>query len=137
MAQYKSEEVVVGKTPAQLSENFSDFTRLQERLNALPEEQRAKAGDVSFTTDSICINTPQVGKIELVATERSPERLMLEAKNSPVPMKLIVDYKAEGAESSRVSGIIDVEIPMMLKPLIGPSLQKAADQFGKLFSSLA
>lgn len=137
MATYTSEPVTVARTPAELAEKFSDFSVLQQRLDEMPQEMRQKVGEVEFTADSIIINTPQVGQIQLQAIERTPSGVVLEAKNSPVPMKLKVKFDAEGEDSSRVQGAIEVDIPMVLKPLIGPTMQKAADQFGKLFSSLA
>ena len=62
---------------------------------------------------------------------------MLAAEKSPVPMKLEITFKPITPDTTEVQGAIDVEIPMMLKPLIGPTLQKAADQFGDLFANLA
>ena len=40
-------------------------------------------------------------------------------------------------DSSSVQTQIDVEIPAMLRPLIGPQLQKAADKFGELIAGLS
>ncbi len=131
MAKYTSKPTVVNRPAEELAAKFSDFRTLQAGLDELPEEQRAKVGDVSFTEDTIKINTPQVGEIALRATERTAGRVVLEAEKSPVPMKLIVSFRPE------VEGAIDVDIPMMLRPMIGPTLQKAADQFGTLFANLA
>ncbi|MBD5234266.1 MAG: hypothetical protein HDS65_08840 [Bacteroidales bacterium] len=136
MAKYSSKPAVVNRSAAELSAKFSDFTALQSALDALDAEQRAKVGDIAFTNDSIRISTPQVGDIELKAVERTPEKIRLQALNSPVPMNLIVEFKPVDEQSTEVSGTIDVELPMMLRPLIGPTLQKAADQFGGLFARL-
>ena len=126
MAKYTSKPTVVNRPAEELAAKFSDFRTLQAGLDELPEEQRA-----------IKINTPQVGEIALRATERTAGRVVLEAEKSPVPMKLIVSFKPVDAESTEVEGAIDVDIPMMLRPMIGPTLQKAADQFGTLFANLA
>ncbi|MDE5661135.1 MAG: SRPBCC family protein [Muribaculaceae bacterium] len=137
MAAYSSKATVVNRPAAELTARFSDFTALQAALDNLDAEQRAAVGDVAFTEDSIKITTPQVGEIVLKAVERTPERIRLEAQHSPVPMNLIVDFKPVGEESTEVKGTIDVDLPMMLRPLVGPTLQKAADQFGQLFARLA
>ncbi len=137
MAQYTSKAAVVNTPAAVLAEKFSDFRALQSALDNLDGDQRAKVGDVSFTDDSICITTPQVGAITLKAVERTPERIRLQAENSPVPMNLIVDFKPLDSAATEVKGTIDVDLPMMLRPLVGPTLQKAADQFGELFAKLA
>ncbi len=137
MSTYTSKPAIVNRPADELSAKFSDFTKLQETLENLSADQKAQVGDVSFTEDSIKISTPQVGEIILKAVERSSSRVRLEAQSSPVPMNLIVDFKAVSADTTEVTGTIDVDLPMMLRPLVGPTLQKAADQFGSLFANLA
>ena len=137
MARYSSKPAVVNRPAAELSAKFADFRTLQASLDELPADRRAQIGDVAFSEDTIRITTPQVGEISLRAVERTPEKVVLEAEKSPVPMKLEVSFKALDADSTDVEGTIDVDIPMMLKPLIGPTLQKAADQFGQLIAGLA
>lgn len=124
-------------TPAALDEKFSDFSAMEQKLNELPADQRERVGDVKFDKDSIIITTPQVGAITLKATDRKPGHVALKAENSPVPMVIKINYKAAGEGFSEVIGEMEVEIPMMLKPLVGPALQKAVDQFGTLFTRLA
>ena len=103
----------------------------------MPAEERQKVGDVKFEQDAIVINTPQVGAITLRAVERTPRKVVMKAENSPVPMSITVDIEPIDAGSCEVAGKMDVEIPAMLRPLVGPALQKAVDQFGNLFASLA
>ncbi len=137
MAKYTSKPAVVNRPASELSGKFSDFRQLQAALDNLDAAQKAKVGDVAFTEDSIKISTPQVGDIVLKAVERTPEHIRLEAQHSPVPMNLMVDFKPLTDNSTEVTGTIDVDLPMMLRPLVGPTLQKAADQFGELFANLA
>lgn len=137
MAKYTSKPTVIDRPAAELVGKFADFRVLQAKLDELPAEQRAKVGDVTFTPDTICINTPQVGEIALKAVERTPDRVVLAADKSPVPMKLEITFRPVSESSTELQGAIDVDLPMMLRPLIGPTLQKAADQFGNLFAQLA
>jgi len=137
MAQFSSKPVLVARPVDALTEKFSDFTVLRHALDQMPAEERAKVGDVDFTADSIKINTPQVGQITLRATERSTDGVKLQAEGAPVAMGLIIAFKAIDSGHTEVSGTIDVDIPAMLRPLVGPTMQKAADQFGGLFARLA
>lgn len=137
MAKYSSKPTVVEQPAAVLAGKFADFRELQHKLDELPAEQRERIGEVAFTDDTIAITTPQVGEIKLKAVERTAERVVLSAEKSPVPMKLEITFKPLSADSTELQGAIDVDIPMMLKPLIGPTLQRAADQFGSLFANLA
>lgn len=137
MSRYSSKPVTVDRPAAELAEKFGDFSRLGEAIDKMPAEERAKVGDVSFDTDTITITTPQVGAIKLRAIERSPERVLLQAEGSPIPMQLEVSFKPLDSTRTEVSGAIDIDLPMMLRPLAGPAMQKAADQFGELFARLA
>ena len=121
-----------------LFDTFSDFTNLQNSLDNLTEEQRSQIGNVQFTSDSIKIVTPQVGEIEFHVTERQrPGKLVFGTKSSPVPMKMELLITPLGADFAEVTSQIDVEIPAMLRPLVGPQLQKAADKFGELIAGLS
>lgn len=136
MARYSSRPTRVEQPAEVLAAKFADFTTMQTAIDAMSAEQREKIGPVTFTTDTICISTPQVGDITLRAVERTPERMRLTAEGSPVPLEMIIDVKPLDNASCEVTGAIEVDIPMMLKPMVGPTLQKVADQFGGLFASL-
>ena len=136
MATYQSPATTVNLPAEALAAKFSDFSALEAAMEQLPAEKREKIGNVEFTKDTIKILTPQVGAITLRATERTPQRIVLEAEGSPIPMKLLVNMAPVNSESTAVSGEIDVDLPVMLKPLVGPAMQKAADQFGNMFASL-
>jgi len=137
MATYTSKPAVVAMPAEVLAEKFSDFRGMQTRLDEMPADERARIGDVAFTQDSIVITTPQVGAITLRATERTADRVVMQAEGSPVPMSIIVEMTPVGASETEVVGKMNVEIPVMLKALVGPALQKAVDQFGEIFAKLA
>ena len=137
MSKFTSKPTVVDLSVETLDGKFSDFSAMESKLAELPEDKRAKIGDISFTNDSIVITTPQVGAITLRAVERTSGHVKLQAENSPVPMGISIVYKPIGDNKSEVTGEMEVELPMMLRPLVGPTLQKAVDQFGTIFASLA
>ena len=137
MATYKSQPTLVNSSAQAVADKFADLTRFQPTLDTLPADQRAQVGDIRLTDDSIVMNTPQIGEIVLKITERTPERVALQAVGSPVPMTLEVKIDPVDEASSRLTTAIDVEIPAMLKPMIGGTLQKAADSFGQLMGRLS
>ncbi len=136
MAQYKSKAVTVGRSAEFISDKFSDLSSFGAALESMPEADRAKVGDVKFEKDSITIDTKQVGAIRFNVTERTPSRIVMNAVGSPVPLDLIVNLTSLGADSTEIVTVIDVEIPAMLRPMIGGAMQKAADQFGELMAKL-
>lgn len=138
MATYKSKPAKVNRPAADIYSRFSDMTSLQQQLEQLPEEQRKQIGDVEFTPDSLKINTPQVGEIAFVVKERvEPSKIVFGTASSPVPLTMEVNILPDGDNASEVTTVIDVEIPAIVRPIIGPQLQKAADKFGELISGLS
>jgi hypothetical protein len=137
MALFQGKPTTVNRNAAAVADKFSDLSRMQELLNQMPEEERAKVGDVDFTTDSIIIRTAQVGEITLKVTERTQARVVLSAVGAPVPLKIITDIKAIDDNSCEIATAMDVEIPAFLKPMVGGAMQKAVDQFGELMQKLA
>jgi len=138
MATYKSKPVRVNRNARDLFDRFGDMSRLQGALDQLPEEQRRQIGDVEFTADSLSIVTPQVGEIKFMVKERvEPSKIVFGTASSPVPLTMEVDITPDGEDASEVATRIDVEIPAMLRPMVGPQLQKAADKFGELIAGLS
>lgn len=136
MSQYTSKPVTVGRPAQFIADKFADLSMFGGALDSMPESERAKIGDVKFTQDSIEIDTKQVGTIKFQVVERTPSKVVMNAVGSPVPLNLIVNLKALGEDSTEITTAIDVEIPAMLRPMIGGAMQKAVDQFGDLMAKL-
>lgn len=138
MATYSSKPVTVNRPAGEIYERFSDLSNMEAQLKNLPEDQRAKIGDVRFEADSIAINTPQVGEIKFQVIERVPQsRIVFGSPSSPVPLTMTLKMNSLSDTSTEVVTSIDVEIPAMLRPLIGGKLREAAEQFSKLMSQLS
>lgn len=139
MASFSGKTVELPAAPAAVYERLSDFSRLDEQLDKVPADLRAKMGDVKFTRDSIVINAPApAGEITMRITERiEPSKVVLSAASSPVPLQLVINI-APGAEADKsvVTPVAEVEIPAMLKPFVGPKMQEAADRFGDLLRTI-
>lgn len=136
MAKYSSKPVTVPVASQVIADKFSDLSRLEGALEQLPADQRAKIGDVSFSRDTLTIKTTQVGDIKFVVKECTPQRVVMGAEKSPVPLDMRVDLKPQSADSTEFTTSIEVDIPMMLKPMLGGPMQKAVDQFSDLLVKL-
>ncbi len=135
MAKYSSKPVVIDAPIETAYARLSDFSAYQSRLDELPDEIRGKIGEVRFTPDSIVINAAPVGEMVFEVTDRvAPKHVALKAKNSPVPMMLSLDLSEAGDKTGVVS-TIDVEIPVVLRPMVGGKMQEAADKFAELIGT--
>lgn len=131
MGKYTGKAVTVPFASSVIYQRVSNLSGLQQRLEELPEEQLKAVGDVNFVDDdNFEIQAPGVGKVNFHIVERTPEsRVVFQAETGVVPLNLIIEIEPEGDSSSRLQTSIDVEIPMMLRPLVGGKMQEAADKF--------
>ncbi len=137
MATYSSKPATAAVSNAEAYLRLTDMSAFQQRVESIPEEQRKMIGDIKFTADSISLNTPQVGEIQFDVVERvEPSRLVFAAAKSPVPLTLAVNLAAKGDEETEIKSVIEVDIPAMLRPLIGGKMQEAADKFNELILTI-
>ncbi len=126
------------RPPQEVWEKVSNLGAFQQYLDQLPEDVRAKAGDVRFTEDSMVINAPGAGEITLQRTEVDPGRSMtLTALGAPIEMKVILTLNpVDDGNATEVLPVIDVDVPMFARAFVAPKLQAAADQLGTMLQNL-
>lgn len=138
MSVYSSKQVTLEASQETAFDRISNLGAYQEILDNMPEELRSKAGDVKFTDESITINANPVGEMRFDVTRRqSPEAMELTAANSPVPMKLTLNLTAgDTPDTCKLRTDIDVDVPAMLRPMIGGKMQEAAQQMTDLVARI-
>lgn len=138
MSKYSGKPVTVPVGCAELFERISNLAGLQERMKELPAEALAKVGDVEFiSADSFAINAPGLGRVVFNVTERTaPERVVMSADTGVVPLNLIMELAEAGADATELTSSIDVEIPMMLRPMVGGKMKEAAEKFSEMIGRL-
>lgn len=133
MSKYSGTAVEANISASQAYDKLANVEALQGLLDQAPEEIRSKMGDVKFTNDEIVIGTPQIGNITLKVVERvAPSLIKYQAMGAPVALIMSIVITPNGDESCKAATEIDIDVPAMLKPLIGPKMQEAADKFGDL-----
>lgn len=136
MAKYSGTPVLVNQPAPELFDRISDINAFQHRLDELPRPLRDKMGQVAFTDNKILIEAPGVGQIAFAVVERiRPSLIRLQAENSPVPFFITMQLESVDSATTRLSTILDVEIPAMLRPLVGSKMQEAADKFSEMLSN--
>lgn len=138
MSVFSGKPVVVPVGRQELYERVSNLGGLQARLQALPAEALAQVGDVEFIdADTFAINAPGLGRVEFKVTERvAPEKVVMSADTGVVPLNLILELKELTPDSTELSSGIDVEVPVMLRPMIGGKMREAADKFSEMIGRL-
>ena len=137
MAVYSGKSIELPRPVDEIYARVSDLGQYREMVEQLPAEQREKLSGVEFRGDSLKMDAPGVGELVFSITERTPSsHVGLEAVGSPVPLKLSLDLEDVNGVSTRLTPRIDINLPAMLKPFIGPKLQEGADRFGEVFAQL-
>lgn len=138
MTTYSSKPALIPMSADAVYERISNIESFESRINELPEDVRSKIGNVRFTHDSIVINAAPVGDMTLNVSERVPgKRVAFTVANAPVPLFMAINLTEKGPESTEVVTAIDVDMPAMLRPMVGPKLQEAAQKFGDMIKNIA
>lgn len=127
MSKYKAKPFSVEHPAAEIAAKFEDLTAMQPMLDRLSPEDRAKVGDLQLTPDSITVTAGPVGQITFRVAERSEKRVAMNAEGCPVPLVLGIDLSPLSEASTEVLCSVDVDLPMMLRPMVGPQLEKAVE----------
>lgn len=137
MSEYKGKTVAVGRTGAEIADKFANLENFRPTLENLPAETREKLKGLELDKDSVSFDVNMVGRVKFRIKERTPERVMMQSEGTPVPFVLRLDMKPKGENETEVTPVADLEIPFMLRAMVGPYVQKAMDQIGGFIVTLA
>lgn len=136
MSKYSGKPFVIDKPAQEVADKFADLSTLNQFVENLPAEDREKLGGVSFTTDSISVDTKQMGTMTFVVTERTAQAVKLQASGLPVALDLAIDLKALEPDKTEATCSIDIELPAMLRPMIAPQLKKAVEMLSDVVAKI-
>ena len=140
MKEYVSKITSTPYTAEQVYAKLSDMENLRpmlSRLNELPENIPVKVNDVQLTTDSVTAVTDK-GSFTIRQVEKQPCKLIklqpdMFGNYASVWIQLL--EKLPGTTHIRLTAHID--IPLMLRPLVGNKLDKLKDGLDKAADVLA
>lgn len=134
MSTYKGKTTLVEKPVGELYERLSNLDNLREALDRIPPEQSSQLGSISVEGGALSIGTP-VGNVTFEVTEAErPTKIVYGAVTSPVPLTISLHLEEKSADSTEVTPEIEMELPMMLRAMVGSKIQEAADKFGEVIA---
>lgn len=143
MAIYKSSEITVPASANDVYSKLSNMENLRSLLDKIPADripadQRKAFEEIEVTEDSITFPAGPVGTMTFRVVEKEqPSFVKLKGEGAPVPLTLALHVNKETDSSSKAFVEIDIEIPALLKPMVGGQIQKMADQFGEMLKSIS
>ena len=142
MASFKSENTPINASAEKVFDKFSNLDNLASLLKRVPDgtvpaEQQELLEKLQIDSDSITIPGGPIGSLRLVMTDRiRPTLIRMKGEGTPVPLSVVMHIEPTGADSCLSQAEIDVELPMMLAPMVKGPLQKMADQFGQMIGAI-
>lgn len=142
MTTIKSDKAKVAAPAPVVYEKLSNLDNLKSVLSqvpadSIPADKRDMFEKVRVTADTISIPAGPVGEITLRVTDRLPYSLIqLTGEGTPVPLNLQLEIEPRGEDACEVQVVFNIEIPLMLKPMVSGPLKKVADQFVQVMQSI-
>ena len=137
MSEYKGNAVAVERTGAEIAEKFSNLKNFQSVIDNLPSDAKEKLKGLELEEDSVAFDVNMVGRVKFRVKELTSQRIMMQSEGTPMPFTLSLDMKPTSETSTEVIPMADLDIPFMLRPMVGPYIQKAMDQIGGFIATLA
>lgn len=142
MTKYSSPEVTL-QAPAEVVFNkLSNLENLRSMLDKvpadrIPDDKRQLFENIKITPDTIEVpGAPMGSLIFRVIEKKAPDMIKLQGEGMPIAMALTMHIKPDGETTSKGHVDFDIDIPMMLKPMVGGQIQKIADQFGDVLAAI-
>lgn len=136
MSKYTGKPAVINRPIGDLYGRFANLSSLEEVLRN-GNNKAGEVGEIKFDDNSITIVNPQVGEIRFEVVERvEPTKIAFKAAKSPLPIGMTINLKPVTETSTEVSTVLDIELPMMVRTIVGPKLQQVADKFGETMAQL-
>lgn len=140
METYKSDKVVIDHNIELIYSKLSNPSMFKEQMeknmDRIPDEARQHLDNLKFEEDGISINSP-MGAVKLSVSESvEPNLVKYVAESSPVPFGLTVNLEAIDEEHTAAIAEINIELPMMVRAMVGGKLSEGAQKMGEVLAKL-
>lgn len=142
MSVYSSGNVTLNASAESVFDKLSNLENLQGLLDKVPadrvpEDKRQMFENIKITHDTIEVPGGPMGNLVFRVTERkAPSTIRLKGEGIPIEMALVLNVKPLTETTSSANVDIDINIPAMLKPMVGGQIQKIANQFGDVLGAI-
>ena len=122
----------IGIVFAKLSNPSLFKEQIEKNLDRMPEEARENMRKVKFEPDGISVESP-MGPLKMAIQEVvEPNKIVFGAAQSPVAFNL-TEVDEENTDSQTQ---LQLDLPIMLRAMVGGKLKDAANMFGEMLTKL-
>lgn len=140
METYKSDKVTINHNINLIYSKLSDPSifkaQIDNNMDRLPEEAREHLKSVKFEEDGISVESP-MGMLKLSVSEsQEPTMVKYTAQSSPVPFGVTINLESVDENTTQAVTELNIELPFMLKAMVGGKLSEGAQKMGELIAKL-
>ena len=140
MSSYKSDPQLIACDIATVSSKLSDPSSFKKTIDAnvdsLADDARENLKKVTFDADAITIESP-MGPVKLVVAQKvEPTMITYAAAQAPVNFSLVINLEPVDDNTTRSQAELQLDVPVFIKAMVGPQLERGAKQFGEMLSKL-
>ncbi len=121
---------------AKLSNPETFKTQIEKFGSQLPPEVQENLNKVQFMPNAIVIESP-MGALNLeIAQKQEPSLIKFNATGIPVKLGLDIELAKVDDEHTTVQTNLQVDLPMMLRGMVGPQLKQGAKKMADMLAML-
>lgn len=140
METYKSDKVTINHNINLIYSKLSDPSifkaQIDNNMDRLPDEAREHLKSVKFEEDGISVESP-MGTLKLSVSEsQEPTMVKYTAQSSPVPFGVTINLESVDENTTQAVTELNIELPFMLKAMVGGKLSEGAQKMGELITKL-
>ena len=140
METYKSDKVTINHNINLIYSKLSDPSifkaQIDSNMDRLPDEAREHLKSVKFEEDGISVESP-MGTLKLSVSEsQEPTMVKYTAQSSPVPFGVTINLESVDENTTQAVTELNIELPFMLKAMVGGKLSEGAQKMGELIAKL-
>lgn len=134
MTKFESEVKFIPASQETVYEKLSDLNNLEKVKDRLPED---KVKNLEFTSDSLTVEVPPVGKITLQIVEKEPCKcIKFGTTTSPLPFNLWIQLLPVSETDCKMKLTIGMELNPFMKAMVQKPLQEGVEKMAAMLSMI-
>jgi hypothetical protein len=134
MTKFESSVKTIPYSQESVYNKLSDLSNLEAIKDKLPQD---KVKDLSFSSDSLTMQIPNIGDLTLNIVEREPSKCVkFETANSPLPFNMWIQIVALAANECKVRVTVGMEINPFMKAMVQKPLTEGLEKMVEMLSMI-
>jgi hypothetical protein len=132
MTKFESSVKTIPYSQESVYNKLSDLSNLEAIKDKLPQD---KVKDLSFSSDSLTMQIPNIGDLTLNIVEREPSKCVkFETANSPLPFNMWIQIVALAENQCKVRVTVGMEINPFMKAMVQKPLNEGLEKMVEMLS---